>query len=260
MNYFFKNNGFNVIDRTDFESDEITFSNIWGVADENLFDKTLKEADKSFANNQPFFNFVLTTSNHRPYSYPENRIDIPSKTGREGAIKYTDYAIGTFIEKARQHDWFNNTLFVIMADHCAGGRGKTEIPIENYHIPMLIYAPKILKPQTIDTLASQIDISPTIFGLLNFSYPSKFFGKDILKLKPGEERLLLGTYQNLGFFRNKTLVTLSPKKKIEFHEINISDNKTTSSSPNNIRLNEAIGYYQLASYLLKHDMYRWDHF
>ena len=54
----------------------------------------------------PFFDFIMTTSNHRPYTYPENRIDIPSGTGRSGAVKYTDYAIGDFIKKAKTKPWF----------------------------------------------------------------------------------------------------------------------------------------------------------
>lgn len=258
MNYFFGNNGFHVIDRSQFSSEEITFANIWGVADENLFSKVLKEADLSFAKQRPFFNFVLTTSNHRPYTYPDGRIDIPSKTSREGAVKYTDYAIGTFIEKAKEHDWFKDTLFVIIADHCAGGAGKTEIPIRNYHIPMMVYAPKIIPPGTVTTLASQIDVPPTILGLLNFTYLSKFFGKDILKLIPSEQRLVLGTYQNLGYFKDGTLVTLSPKEQVTFESYDLLKEKTGPSQSNQKRLNEAIGYYQYANYLLKHDLYRWE--
>lgn len=93
MNEFFSKNNFKIVDRADFSKDEINFSNIWGVSDEDLFDKFIKEADKSYDSKTPFFSFVLTTSNHRPYTYPENKIDIPSGSGRSGAIKYTDYAI-----------------------------------------------------------------------------------------------------------------------------------------------------------------------
>lgn len=64
----------------------------------------IKEADENYASDQPFFNFIMTTSNHRPYTYPENKIDIPSDSGRDGAVKYTNYAIGQFLKKAKSKD------------------------------------------------------------------------------------------------------------------------------------------------------------
>jgi phosphoglycerol transferase MdoB-like AlkP superfamily enzyme len=101
MNYFFAHNGYETIDHRKFSKDEITFSNAWGVADEDLFDKTIAEADKSHAKGKNFLNFVMTTSNHRPFTYPDNKIDIPSKTNRDGAVKYSDYAIGQLIKKSQ---------------------------------------------------------------------------------------------------------------------------------------------------------------
>lgn len=82
----------------------------------------------------------MTVSNHRPYTYPEGRINIPSHTGREGAVKYTDYAIGKFIREAKQKPWFSNTLFIIVADHCASSAGKVQLPVDKYHIPMIFTA------------------------------------------------------------------------------------------------------------------------
>ena len=94
MNYFFGNNGYRVIDRTSPGAD-ITFANVWGACDEDLFRWTMREADASFAANKPFHFFVMTTSNHRPFTYPEGKIDLPSKeSGRSGAVKYSDFAIG----------------------------------------------------------------------------------------------------------------------------------------------------------------------
>lgn len=258
MNYFFEQNGFKAIDRTDFADSEIEFANIWGICDENLLTRALKEADTSHARGQPFFEFVLTTSNHRPYTYPEGRIDIPSKTGRVGAVKYTDYAIGTFIEKARKKPWFDDTIFVVIADHCAGGRGQTSIPLQNYHIPAIIYAPKIIQPQVVSKIVSQIDIGPTLLGLMNFSYNSKFFGKDALREPEEQGRLVLGTYQNLGYFRDGQLITLSPNQQVDFERVNVQDYsyKTEKTPPNPELLAEAISYYQYSNYLLKNNLYR----
>lgn len=113
MNAYFAGNGFTVVDRTVMQPEEITFSNIWGVCDENLFARAIKEADASHAAGKPFFNFVLTTSNHRPYTYPDGRISIPSKSGRNGGVMYADYSIGKFMEEARKHPWFDDTVFVL---------------------------------------------------------------------------------------------------------------------------------------------------
>ncbi|HNC31701.1 MAG TPA: sulfatase-like hydrolase/transferase, partial [Cyclobacteriaceae bacterium] len=169
MNYFFSNNSYEVTDRTALKDSEIDYENIWGVADENLFTIATRNIDVH-SQEKPVFAHIMTTSNHRPFTYPDGRIDIPSHTGRKGAVKYTDYAIGKFIREASKKPWFENTVFVIVADHCASSAGKTELPIEKYHIPMLIYSPSHVQPGVMSRLMSQIDIGPTLLGLLNFSY------------------------------------------------------------------------------------------
>jgi phosphoglycerol transferase MdoB-like AlkP superfamily enzyme len=259
MNYFFANNNFDVIDRTNFTRDEYVMANIWGVDDESLFNKVIKEADKSFSEKKKFFSFVMTTSNHRPFTYPDGRIDIPSHTSREGAVKYTDYAIHKFLVDAQNKPWFRNTIFVIVADHGVGGRGTTEIPMDQFHIPFFIYAPGIIKPQIVDRLASQIDVAPTVLSLLNFSYDSKFFGKNILQMTEAEERAILGTYSSLGFYAKGTLVTLGVNKQVGF---NLYDPKTLTVTRNAKEnpevLDEAISYYQHASYVWKNGLYGGD--
>lgn len=251
MNHFFGNSGYNVIDRKFFTDKEVTFENAWGVCDEDLFSKAIQVADKSYQEGKPFHNFIMTTSNHRPYTYPDGRINIPSHTGRAGAVKYTDYAIGKFLRDARKHEWFNNTLFVIVADHCASSAGKTSLPVHKYHIPLMIYAPQIIRSEEITTLASQIDFAPTILGLLNMDYTSKFFGKDIL-LAPSN-RALLGTYQKIGLLRNNKLTVQLPTRRTE--SFSVSDKSQTPNKLDQQELNDAITYYQTASYLFHHKKY-----
>jgi phosphoglycerol transferase MdoB-like AlkP superfamily enzyme len=251
MNYFFENNGFNIIDRNKIADNDINFANVWGVCDEDLFDQTIREADKSFASNDKFFSLVLTTSNHRPYTYPSGKIDIASGTGRNGAVKYTDYAIGEFIAKASKKDWFDNTIFIITADHCAASAGKTEIPIDKYHIPLIIYAPKIIKPGQISNLSSQIDLAPTILGLINVSYESNFFGDDIIK-NP-KNRAFLGTYQQLAMLKTGKFVIISPQQKVNSFKVELN-NSLVPIEKNDEMVNEAISYYQLADYLYAHGL------
>ncbi|WP_323732540.1 LTA synthase family protein [Candidatus Bandiella euplotis] len=247
MNYFFANNNFKTIDRTDFAQEEITFSNVWGVSDEDLFNKFIKEADKSHKAKQPFLSLVMTTSNHRPYTYLDGKIDILPGTGRAGAVKYTDYAIKQLMERSKQKPWFDNTIFIIVADHCAGSAGKVHIPVDRYHIPLFIYAPKIIKPKIIDDLASQIDIAPTLLGLLDVEYKSKFFGKDILKFKAN--RAFISTYQKLGLYSGNTLTVLGPKKFVWSYNIDQANNQK-ENKVNKTQLFDTVTFYQAASHLL----------
>lgn len=249
MNHFFSSNGFQVIDRNLIEN--TTFANIWGVCDEDLYRQVIKEADKSHQRNKPFFSLVMTTSNHRPYTYPEGKVAIPSGTNRKGAVQYTDYAIGELLKAARTKPWFDKTIFVITADHCASSAGKTSLPVSGYHIPLLIYAPKIMKPQPIDALSSQIDLAPTILGLLNVSYDSRFFGTDILKAP--KERAFIATYQQLGFMKDGKLIVLSPNRKNSQASIKEHNHLEAEVIDSNL-LHEAISYYQATDYLFTHGL------
>ncbi len=251
MNYFFGNNGYEVVDRVALKDDEIDYENIWGVADEDLFDLALKELDKNTLKS-PVFAHIMTTSNHRPFTYPEGRIDIPSHTNRKGAVKYTDYSIGRFIKQAEKKPWFNNSIFIIVADHCASSAGKTEMPVDKYHIPMLIYSPAYIEPGVMNRLMSQIDVGPTLLGLLNFSYKSKFFGYDIFKLESGRERAFISTYQSLGYLTSEELIILEPQFKSQSVSFSASLDPTTMKKSG--RLDEAIAWYQGASYSFKHGL------
>ena len=95
-------------------------------------------------------------------------------------MRYADYALGYFLREAVRQPWFDNTMFVVVADHGARVYGKAEIPLETYEIPLLIYSPKHIAPRQIDTLMTQIDIAPTVLGLLGLSYEAPFFGIDSL--------------------------------------------------------------------------------
>ncbi|WP_250310748.1 LTA synthase family protein [Rickettsia endosymbiont of Oedothorax gibbosus] len=245
---YFHGNGYNIVDRGNLKSNEISFANIWGVADEDILIKSLELADQNYHQGKAFFSLIMTTSNHRPYTFTEGRIDLPSGSGRNAAVKYTDYAIGRFLELAKTHPWFDNTIFVITADHCASSAGKTDLPINKYHIPLLIYAPNILKPQIVDNLASQIDIAPTILGLLNFSYNSKFFGQDILNTPAN--RAFISTYQLLGFMKDNHLVILRPQEQPKTYKLVDEDKIEIDNIPSLVE--EAISFYQIAYDLYIH--------
>jgi len=256
MNYFFSHNGFSIVDESDFGGNEITFDNAWGVCDEDIFRKVIQEANKSYALRKPFFSIVMTISNHRPYTYPARKIDIPSGTGRNGSVKYADFAIGKLMEYARKQSWFDNTMFVIVADHCAGSARKYELPVHNYQIPLIIYSPTHITPKKVETMASQIDIAPTVLGLMNFSYDSKFIGRDIMDEDAGPQRAFISTYEKLGFLEDGKLVVLSPKKEIAFYRFEKGVERLTELPRQERLLQDALGFYQGANYLYKNKLNR----
>jgi phosphoglycerol transferase MdoB-like AlkP superfamily enzyme len=268
MQDFFEGNGYDVIDKKVMQPNEITFSNIWGVCDEDMAKKAIKTMNIEAKTGKPFFNHWMTVSNHRPFTYPEGKIEIsPSKKWREGGVMYTDYALKQFFKMAKKQPWFANTVFVIVADHCASSSGKTELPIDGYRIPALIYAPGFIQPTINMNLVSQIDLMPTLFGLLHFSYQSKFYGQDVLQsnYKP---RALLATYQDLGLLKDNILTVLSPMRKVKQFTVKLIPKQQPHEEfqlyyeelpVHKIRqylVDETTAYYQTASKLLKEKKYQ----
>lgn len=251
MNSYFDNQGYKITDRTAFQEGLVHFENVWGVADEHLFDQVLINMDKDIADGKPFFAHVMTTSNHRPFTYPDGRIDIVSPGKREGGVKYADYAIGRFIEMAKKKPWFDNTIFVFVADHCASSAGKSKIPVYRYHIPAIVYAPKIISPRTVDTLASQIDLAPTLLAMLGLTGDDHFVGRDILTTPPAEGRALLSTYQNLGYLKGDVMTVLEPKRKIESFRVSTDGKEAQLIATEPKLAEEAIAYFQGAALLME---------
>jgi phosphoglycerol transferase MdoB-like AlkP superfamily enzyme len=257
MGYFFSHSGYTVLDKRDIPVNLVHHTTAWGIDDEAAFDYTLQQCDLSFASGKLFFNHIMTVSNHRPYTYPDGRIDIPPSTQSiNGGVKYTDYAINKFLKDAQQKPWFNNTVFVIVADHCAKSAGKTDLPVNRYHIPCLVYAPQLVKPFIEQRLTSQIDIAPTLLGMLNLNYTSRFLGYDIYKTVPGDERAFISTYQDMGYLKDGKLVVLSPRQRIKTYQPDFVTGTAIETASNDSLVNEAIAWYQGASYLYRVGQYK----
>ena len=229
----------------------MVFENIWGVADEALFANALRLLDDVSTDQKRFFVHIMTTSNHRPYTYPEGRIDIPSPGGRDGAVKYTDFAIGQFLDRARQTRWFDDTLFVIVADHCAAVAGKAELPVAKYHIPLIFYGPRLVRPGRVSRLISQIDIPPTLLDVLGVEGDDHFFGKGIHEQGNIPERAFISNYQSLGYYKRNILTVLKPKRRIESYAIDPITLEAQPAPIDESLRDEAIAYYQTASRAFK---------
>ena len=257
MNHFFGHNGYAVHDRTEIPKDAIHHENIWGVADEDLYTMAMKHFDADAARGRPFFAHIMTTSNHRPYTFPAGRGPWPQGK-RESAVAYTDWAIGDFLRRARRHPWFAHTVFVITADHCASSAGKAALPVFRYHIPLWIYAPGgQVAPGRYTRMTSQIDIPPTLLGLLGMDYYSQFYGVDVFQQPRGRERAFVGTYELLGYLRDGKLVQLSPHRKVETLRPAFDHDQPQPALPEDPALTlQAISYYQTAADAFDHGRMR----
>ncbi len=246
MNYFFGHNGYEVHDRADIPDERIHHATIWGVADEDLYTLAIDRFDAAHSRGEPFFAHIMTTSNHRPYTFPTGRVDMPQGE-RDSAVVYTDWAIGDFLRRARGKPWFDDTVFVITADHCASSGGIARLPVFRYHIPMWIYSPKHITPGRFDRMMAQIDIGPTVLGLLGMDYRSEFYGADIFQLPEGRERVLIGNYQRLGYIRNDELIELAPHRVVNSAQPDYVRDSPQPTIPLDSELaSQAIAYYQTA--------------
>ena len=262
MNTFFGGQGFTIVDRNrgnplsdniktqriNIENNEVSFENAWGISDEDIYNKTLKLQDENFSKNEKSFYFLMTTSNHKPYTFPAGKIDI-AQGSREGAVKFADYALGEYLAKARTKAWFKNTVFVIVADHCASSAGKWEINIAKHHIPAIIYNLED-KPLAINKLVSQIDIMPTLFGLLHWNYTTALYGKDITKMVASEERALIGNYRTLGLLTKNHFTEINDRRQIKQYALRGGEMYPQTNVEPTLK-NRTIAYYQTASYRFK---------
>lgn len=176
---FLSANGYNrIVSEKDFKSSEI--KGTMGVPDHVLFTYAINELNKLSEKNKPFLSVFMTSSNHIPYVLPED-INFKPKSGdiESQMIEYSDWAISGFLKEAKSQKWFSETIFVLMGDHGNCYDGTYEIPLSYVHCPLILYNTG-LQHKEISNIASQIDISPTVLGLLGVSYQNNTMGIDLL--------------------------------------------------------------------------------
>jgi phosphoglycerol transferase MdoB-like AlkP superfamily enzyme len=174
--------------------------NVWGISDKTLFE----EANHTFAiQTKPFFAVIQTADNHRPFMIPEadsafQKIDMSldslhyygfESSAEFNSFRYSDYCFKNFIETAQKQPWFHNTIFVFTGDHGVSGNAEAVYPsvwtdqrLTDEHVPLLFYAPYLLEPQLRNEVVSQVDVLPTIAGLLHQPYTNTTLGRDILSV------------------------------------------------------------------------------
>ncbi|MBS0387168.1 MAG: LTA synthase family protein [Proteobacteria bacterium] len=258
MNSFFSDNGYEVRDRGDLKGTP-RFANIWGVADEDLFDMTLAHADELAATGQPFFIHVMTTSNHKPFTFRTGLESFgikPSGGGRESGVRYADYAQGYFLREAARHGWFSRTIFIIVADHGARVYGRQEIPLRTYEIPLLFYSPGNLAPRRVDSLMTQIDIAPTLLGLLGLPYTAPWFGQDALHAPEDGRVAFFSHNHDVAMLRDGELSILGLQKHVLNRRYDAQTDRYDDRVPVDAALNDlTIAYYQTAYELFESHQY-----
>jgi len=163
--------------------DNARFRNHWGVSDDDIFSTANHFFRAQASNAQPFASIILTLSNHEPFDFPDSDFELyeQPRATQNNVAKYADHALGHFFAQARKENYFNNTVFLIVADHGVEIQARGLIPAAKYHVPALILGPDIA-PQRINTLASQIDLPPTVLGLLGITTRHPMPGRNLLTL------------------------------------------------------------------------------
>ncbi|MEE4089425.1 LTA synthase family protein [Pseudomonas viridiflava] len=191
---FFSNQGMtNFVGREDFVNP--VFSDpTWGVSDQDMFDRGAQEL-KARQDGKPFYALLQTLSNHTPYALPEN-LPVERVTGHGSldehltAMRYSDWALGQFFEKAKKEPYFKNTLFVVLGDHGFGNnRQLTEMDLGRFNVPMLLIGPGVQEKfgQRSSIVGTQVDVVPTIMGRLGGQTRNQCWGRDLLNLPEGDK-------------------------------------------------------------------------
>ena len=257
MNHFFGNNGFRTIDRNEIENPK--YENIWGVSDEDLMQHAVKVFDEQYARGEKIFSIVMSTSNHKPFTFPEGIPGIHAEGGgRLDGVRYADYAIGQFFAQVRNKPYFDDTVFIIVGDHGARVYGKENIPMWTYELPLIFYSPKHLAATKIDNLISQIDIMPTLLGLLHISYDTVAFGRDVLKGDPAHNYVLLSHNRDVALYHGEELHELGLQKTSQtVHYVKGSSEQKRIVNNDNA-LKNAASIFQTAYNMLINHNYRVD--
>jgi phosphoglycerol transferase MdoB-like AlkP superfamily enzyme len=213
MRGFFTGNGFDsVVDQKDYESP--IFKGSWGVSDEDILNKTHDQLAAHHASGQPFFTLVFSVTNHSPFEFPDGRIELhdKEKATDNNAVKYADYALGRFFDKARASDYWKDTIFLVVADHDIRVRGDNLVPIKHFHIPGLIIGADI-EPRTIHTVASQIDLPTTLLSIAGVDAEHPMIGRDLSQEPEGlPGRAMMQYEKNYAWMEGSDVVVLRPDK------------------------------------------------
>ena len=174
-------------------------------------------------------------------------------------MKYTDWAIGDFLTRAKTKPWFADTLFIIVADHNASVAGKQSLPPNKYLIPAVLYWPGTLQPKKLESMASQIDLTPTVLAMLGVQTGGVFFGQNLLASN-AVPRAFLVNYQELGYLTpqadgSRNLIILGPKKRVDNYSVN-TEGELRKIPANKAAEDKAVALFQRVNEVYTSGLYR----
>ena len=251
---FLKANDFDqVISKKDYPSEQIKTT--LGVPDDYMFEFSIPILNQLHQNKKPFFTAFMTASDHGPYYIPpyfkpKNQTDIKKKI-----VEYADFSLQKFLSLAKKQPWFNETIFVFVADHGAAMDVTYDMSLDYNHSPLLFYAPSILKPQTHSQMAGQIDLYPTLLGLLNLPYQNNTLGIDLLKTN--RPYIFCGADDKYGVVDQEWFLIVHQTGNISLHKYRSKD-KTNYASQFPDKVSEmkkyAEAHLQTYQYVLQKDL------
>ncbi|WP_316347803.1 LTA synthase family protein [Desulfuromonas acetoxidans] len=210
---------------------------VWGVSDIDVFRRANAEF-RERAKKGPFCATILTLSNHSPFNLPDplpfTAVDAPAgQEGRYNAMRFSDWSLGEFFRLARQEAYFDNTLFVITGDHgFASAPMVTSMNLSRFHVPLLFYAPAMLAPQTRTTVASQVDIVPSILGLLSENTRHQSWGRNLFALPEGDGGFAMikpsGGEERVALIEDNYLLQIAPKEKPRLYRYQLGSQPSSS--------------------------------
>ncbi|MGI4718160.1 MAG: LTA synthase family protein [Janthinobacterium lividum] len=257
MRGFFTGNGFQKV--VDLQQMRPNFVGSWGASDEDLFDKSLERLRTLHAAGQPFFSLIFTSSNHEPFEFPDGKIALhePRKQTVNNAVKYADYALGKFIRAAKREDYWKDTVFLIVADHDNRVYGNALVPIKKFHIPGLILGADI-QPKRIGTIASQIDLGPTLLSLLGVSSEHPMIGRDFARDSTSPGRALLQFNDYFAWLEGSSATILRPGQPPLLGRYDATNGvlQPNVGVPSRGQVEKAMAHVMLPSLLYREQRYR----
>lgn len=221
MKSFFLGNGFDELhDLPSFK--DPAFVGTWGASDEDMFGKLHDLLSQR--GDQPTLTLAFSVSNHTPWEYPAGRIPVSGNPATvENTVRYADWAIGQFFDKAQRSEYWDDTVFLIVADHDSRVGGASLIPLRHFHIPALILGAGVA-PRSDDRLVSQIDLPPTLLSLMGIQSSHPMIGHDLTRGGGGRAMMQYG--DNYGYLRGDTLTVLEPHQPARLYRYQAPDGYT----------------------------------
>ena len=227
----------NYYGRTEY-NDDSQFDGFWGIWDEPFLQFMKKTLDKK---KTPFFASVFTVSSHEPYNIPEKY----KNKFHEGGVpihkcaEYTDYSLKQFFNQAKKEAWFNNTIFVFVADHCNQiYYDEFQKPINRYAVPIIIYKPNSNLVGVNNDLAQQIDIYPTILDIIGYKKPFRSWGRSLFDAKTSAPFVINSTGTIYQFSRGNYICTFDGNQATGFYDKDDKSLKTNLIAHRNPEMND----------------------